>query len=168
MIDVPAASIVDVSEIAGILQLDGQVVAVVSLRVMGDITGHALFVLPESNAVKLSEILLGKKSESSGELNLMERSSIEEAGNVVASAYLNALSDFLGVMSMPSVPLLAVGDSAEILDTALRTVSGASEIVVCITTRFVFEESVDGLAGHYIFLPDRPALRAILAALQLD
>ena len=135
---------------------------------MGDLTGRALFLLPKPDAVRLSDMLLQRPLGTSDELSLMERSSIEEAGNVVVSAYLNALSDFLGIMSMPSVLTLTVGGLPDVIESELVSARGARDIVVCITTRFVFQDEDDRLSGYYIFLPDRPALKAILAALQLD
>ena len=37
----------------------------------------------------------------------MEQSAIKEAGNILSSAYMNALSDFMGMMLLPSPPSLA-------------------------------------------------------------
>ena len=47
-----------------------------------------------------------------GEFGAMEQSGLKEAGNILASAYLNALSDFMGMMLVPSVPSLVVDLSA--------------------------------------------------------
>ena len=38
----------------------------------------------------------------------MEQSAIKEAGNILSSAYMNALSDFMGMMLLPSPPSLAI------------------------------------------------------------
>lgn len=168
MIDVPSARIVNIGELPSLLDSGEGPLAVVVIRVMGDLTGRALFVLPEADALRLSDILLNRPMGSAEVMSLMERSSIEEAGNVVVAAYLNALSDFLGMMSMPSVPTFVTGDFASVVDSELSGVGGDGGVVVCITTRFVFRDPGDHLSGYYLFLPDRLALKAILAALRLD
>ena len=38
----------------------------------------------------------------------MEQSGLKEVGNILSSAYLNALSDFMGMMLVPSVPSLVI------------------------------------------------------------
>lgn len=168
MIDVPSARIVNIAEIPSLLDSREEILAAVVLRVMGDITGRTMFVLPEVDALRLSDMLLDRPVGSTDVMSVMERSSIEEAGNVVAAAYLNALSDFLGMMSMPSVPTLVVGDFARVVDSELGGANGEGGVVVCITTKFVFRDQGDRLSGYYLFLPDRPALKAILVALRLD
>ena len=96
----------------------------------------------------------------------MEQSGIKEAGNILASAYLNALSDFMGMMLVPSVPSLVVDLSAAVLTSAYLNFGHERDFVFCVDTSFRVE-GTDPLRGHFLLLPDMPSLRAIFDAIRL-
>ena len=73
---------------------------------------HAGAVPEASRPVRLCDILLRREPGTTREFGAMEQSGLKEAGNILASAYLNALSDFMGMMLVPSVPSLVVDLSA--------------------------------------------------------
>jgi chemotaxis protein CheC len=97
----------------------------------------------------------------------MEQSGLKEAGNILASAYLNALSDFMGMVLVPSVPSLVVDLSGAVLTTAYLNFGHERDFVFCVETSFRVEGSADLLQGHFLLLPDMPSLRAIFDAIRL-
>ena len=97
----------------------------------------------------------------------MEQSGLKEAGNILASAYLNALSDFMGMVLVPSVPSLVVDLSGAVLTTAYLNFGHERDFVFCVETSFRVEGSADVLQGHFLLLPDMPSLRAIFDAIRL-
>ena len=97
----------------------------------------------------------------------MEQSGLKEAGNILASAYLNALSDFMGMMLVPSVPSLVVDLSAAVLTTAYLNFGHERDFVFCVDTSFRVEGTTEPLRGHFLLLPDMPSLRAIFDAIRL-
>ena len=97
----------------------------------------------------------------------MEQSGLKEAGNILASAYLNALSDFMGMMLVPSVPSLVVDLSGAVLTTAYLNFGHERDFVFCVETSFRVEGTVELLQGHFLLLPDMPSLRAIFDAIRL-
>ena len=101
------------------------------------------------------------------EFGVMEQSGLKEAGNILASAYLNALSDFMGMMLVPSVPSLVVDLSAAVLTSAYLNFGHARDFVFCVETAFRVENTAEPLVGHFLLLPDMPSLRAIFDAIRL-
>jgi len=101
------------------------------------------------------------------EFGVMEQSGLKEAGNILASAYLNALSDFMGMMLVPSVPSLVVDLSAAVLTSAYLNFGHARDFVFCVETAFRVENTTAPLVGHFLLLPDMPSLRAIFDAIRL-
>jgi chemotaxis protein CheC len=97
----------------------------------------------------------------------MEQSGLKEAGNILASAYLNALSDFMGMMLVPSVPSLVVDLSGAVLTTAYLNFGHERDFVFCVETSFRVEGTAELLQGHFLLLPDMPSLRAIFDAIRL-
>ena len=77
----------------------------------------------------------------------MEQSGLKEAGNILASAYLNALSDFMGMMLVPSVPSLVVDLSGAVLTTAYLNFGHERDFVFCVETSFRVEGTAELAAG---------------------
>ncbi|MFL5496030.1 MAG: chemotaxis protein CheC, partial [Gemmatimonadales bacterium] len=101
------------------------------------------------------------------EFGAMEQSGLKEAGNILASAYLNALSDFMGMMLVPSVPSLVIDLSAAVLTTTYLNFGHDRDYVFCVETSFQVAGATEPLRGHFLLLPDMPSLRAIFDAIRL-
>ena len=97
----------------------------------------------------------------------MEQSGLKEVGNILVSAYLTALSDFMGMMLVPSVPSLVVDQSGAILTTTYLNFGHDRDYVFCVETAFEVAGSLERLEGHFLLLPDVPSLRAILDAIRV-
>ena len=76
----------------------------VYLELTDQFLGSILFLFPYSSALVLSDLLMFQPVGTSTELTDMSQSAITEVGNVVVSAYTNALSSFLGTSIMLSPP----------------------------------------------------------------
>ncbi|HET7321365.1 MAG TPA: chemotaxis protein CheC [Longimicrobiaceae bacterium] len=166
MISVPRLQVVQLEEVPELIAEPEDVMAAVLLQVLGDLTGRTLLLFPRDSALRLSEILLRRPEGSVNVFGELEQSSIKEAGNILSAAYLNALSDFMGKMLLPSVPSLVIDFCAAVLTTAYTDLVGEQDYVFSIETRF----SMDGgsaVSGHFLLLPDVQSLQAILASFRL-
>jgi chemotaxis protein CheC len=97
----------------------------------------------------------------------MEQSGLKEVGNILSSAYMNALSDFMGMMLVPSVPSLAIDLSGAVLTSIYMNFGYDRDYVFCVETQFLFEDPGLKLHGHFLLLPDLASLRAIFDAIRL-
>ena len=104
MISVPEVSIRPLEEAAELVGPAETIIAGVLMHVMGDFTGRTLVVWSEPSGRALCTLLLRRDGSSAPSFDPMEQSTLKETGNILCSAYLNALSDFLGMMLLPSVP----------------------------------------------------------------
>jgi chemotaxis protein CheC len=98
----------------------------------------------------------------------MEQSAIKEAGNILSSAYMNALSDFMGMMLLPSPPSLAVDMSAAVLTTAYLQFGSDRDYVFCVESEFYLLDLNERLRGFFLLLPDPASLSAILKAIHVS
>ncbi|MBD0320836.1 MAG: chemotaxis protein CheC, partial [Gemmatimonadetes bacterium] len=80
MINVPALAVKERSGIAELLESPDGDVAVVDVHMVGDLTGQTLLVFTHEAAKRLSGLLTGRATVE-GELNVLERSAIQEVGN---------------------------------------------------------------------------------------
>jgi chemotaxis protein CheC len=168
MISVPEVSIRALEEVGGLLGPPDTVIAGVLMHVMGDFTGRTLVVLGEHSARSLCGLLLRRTPEPSpGGFDAMQQSTIKETGNILCSAYLNALSDFLGMMLLPSVPALVVDLAGAVLTTTYLNFGHDRDTVFCVETTFRIEGSNEALTGQFLLLPDPPSLNAIFDAIRI-
>ncbi len=168
MIAVPEVNIRPLEEVPELLGRPDEVIAAVLMHMMGDLTGRTLVLFPEPSAKALCDILFRRSAGTTSDFTAMEQSGLKEAGNILASAYMNALSDFMGMMLVPSVPSLVIDLSAAILTTAYLNFGHDRDYVFCVETAFRVAGATEPLRGHFLLLPDMPSLRAIFDAIRLS
>jgi chemotaxis protein CheC len=167
MITVPRVYVRPLEEACDLLGPSDAVVAAVLMHMMGDLTGRAMVLFPKRAAHNLCDFLFRRPLGVTLELGPMEQSGLKEAGNILASAYLNALSDFMGMMLVPSVPSLVIDLSGAVLTTAQVNFGHDRDYAFCVETTFKVEGAGDPVGGHFLLLPDLSSLRAIFDAIRL-
>ena len=116
-----------------------------------------------ASRIALSDAMSGTTKE----FGEMEASSLKEAGNILGSAYMNALSDFMGMMLLPSVPSLEIDRAGAVLTTAHLGFGRDRDFLFCVETDFDFTEAGRKLKGHFLLMPDMASLKAILDAIHM-
>lgn len=167
MISVPEVNITRLEEVPEILGKADDIVAAVLMHMMGDLTGRTLVLFPEASARQLCDILLRRPLGATTAFGEMEQSGLKEVGNILSSAYMNALSDFMGMMLVPSVPSLAIDLAGAVLTSVYMNFGYDRDYVFCVETQFLFEDPGLQLKGHFLLLPDLASLRAIFDAIRL-
>lgn len=166
MISVPQITITSLEEIPTEIGDDEEPIAAVLMHMLGDLTGRTLLVFPKQTALRLAEMMLRRPGQVH-ELGELEQSALKEAGNILSGAYMNALSDFLGLMLLPSPPSLAVDMSAAVLTTAYLQFGTDRDTVFAVETQFFMDEEDERLRGFFLLLPDLPSLHAMLRAVRV-
>ncbi|HEX7021014.1 MAG TPA: chemotaxis protein CheC [Gemmatimonadaceae bacterium] len=168
MISVPTINIARLEDVPPQVSAPEEPVAAVLMHMMGDLTGRTLLVFPKATAVRLAQLLM-RRADSNGTADFddMQQSAIKEAGNILSSAYMNALSDFMGMMLLPSPPSLAVDMSAAVLTTAYLQFGSDRDYVFCVESEFTMTDIDERLRGYFLLLPDPASLQAILKAVRV-
>jgi chemotaxis protein CheC len=167
MIAVPTLNVAPLEEAVARIVEPEEPVAAVLMHMLGDLTGRTLLVFPQYVAIRLAELMLHRAKGSSPSLGVLEQSAIKEAGNILSGAYMNALSDFMGLMLLPSPPSLAVDMTSAVLTTAYLQFGTDSDFVFCVESEFQIKGSDEQLRGFFLLLPDVASLHAILRAVKL-
>lgn len=168
MISVPRLMVSTVEDLPGLLAANDEPVAAVLLRMVGDLTGLSVVVFPHGSALRLAEMMSRRPAGTYTVVGPYEQSAIKEAGNILSSAYLNALAEFMGMVLLPTPPDLAVDQSRESLASMVRASSGASAIAFVMETEFFLKDRNEPLRGLYFMLPDAASLDHILRAVRLE
>jgi chemotaxis protein CheC len=166
MISVPTINVARLEDVPPQVGEPDQPVAAVLMHMLGDLTGRTLLVFPRRTAVRLAELLL-HRSTPGEEFSEMQQSAIKEAGNILSSAYMNALADFMGMLLLPSPPSLAIDMSTAVLTTAYLQFGSDKDYVFCVESEFRLTDADEKLSGYFLLLPDAASLQAILRAVRV-
>lgn len=165
MISVPSLTVHARADVHRLLPDPAEQVVAVDVHMLGELTGKTILVFRHTAARHLASILTMRNEPPQGELSVMERSAIQEVGNILASAYLNALSEMIGGVLLPTPPVVETGAGAEVVRIA-ATRSPGSDPVLTIDTRFDVEGSPE-VGGTFFVLPDHSSLKRLLEALRV-
>ena len=168
MISVPTINVAPLEDLPPQVTEPDEPVAAVLMHMLGDLTGRTLLVFPRRTALRLARLLMRRATdEGRADFSEMDQSAIKEAGNILSSAYMNALSDFMGMMLLPSPPSLAVDMSNAVLTTAYLQFGTDKDYVFCVESEFYMNDTDEKLRGFFLLLPDPASLQAILKAVRV-
>jgi chemotaxis protein CheC len=132
-------------------------VAAVYVGFSGPISGHGVLMLPLTDARILADTVLAGLTaaddglpgfDDAGDLIPLQRSALEELGNVAVSAVLIRLGDEIGEPIHPSVPAFVVDMAGAVLDAIVSDVAGRSDTILAARTTF----SQDGRHAQGVLL----------------
>lgn len=164
LLRVPQITLTDITRIPEFLGGAGQMVAGITLQVLGEARGNLLLVFPRASAQRLLARLLGRDGRGlvMDELGI---STLKEVGNILASAYLTALSRWLGLTLIPSTPLLAYDMAGAVVDHIVTQLSLDGDCALLMETEFHTPHGRPAIGGHLFLLPDAASLGLILRPL---
>lgn len=166
MISVPRVNVLQVDDLPPVVLDHEEPVAAVLLHMLGDLTGRTLLVFPCAAALRLADLLLQREPSGSFALGELEESAIMEVGNILSSAYMNALAEFLGMMLLPSPPTLRIGTSASVLADAHVRFALEADQVLYVESEFLLKDVDVKLRGFFLLLPDPASLGVILRSVR--
>ena len=166
MISVPTAVFSGAEALQRQLAAVPQPVAAVVMGMLGQLSGTTALVFPRPTVVRLAEMMMRRPSGSCQVLTELETSAIREAGNILSGAYMNAMSDFLGLLLLPSPPVLVIDHAAAVVDHVVGGVAAPSRSVLCVETEFMIRNQDEAFRGFFLMLPDPASLRVMLHVLR--
>jgi chemotaxis protein CheC len=167
MIKVPNITVASIEELPSQFTPEEEPVAAVLMHMLGDLSGRTMLVFPKPTVMRLAELMLRRPVGSSTAFSELETSAIKEAGNILSGAYMNALSDFLGMLLLPSPPSLVIDMSTAVLTSAIGEFAPDPDAVLCVESEFQLLEMQQTLRGFFLLLPDPASLQVMLRALRL-
>jgi chemotaxis protein CheC len=165
MISVPLVQIAQLEDIPNQVSDGEEPVAAVLMKMLGDLTGLTLLVFPRATALKVAALMMKRPVGTT--LGMLEQSAIKEAGNILSAAYLNALSEFMGMILLPSPPSMAIDMSDAVLSSTYLEIASGSDYVFCVESEFNLTDLGERLRGFFLLMPDVGSLNAILRAIRV-
>lgn len=168
LISVPTITFAPLEDLSALMGADDSTpVALVPMSMSGSLQGHTILAFPLVTAHRLASLMLRRNPEAGAALTALESSALTEAGNILAGAYMTALSDFLQMILLPSPPTLAVGPARAVLARTATETGHTGGVVFCVETEFLLDDAGGTLPGYFFLLPNADSLAAMLAAVRV-
>jgi chemotaxis protein CheC len=159
---VPRILFIPIEEVPNAVGGPDKLVVGLILRVLGDIPSHILFIFSQHDALTLASFMTQKPVTNGMVMTELERSALKEIGVILANAYVGALSSFVGMGLVPSVPELIADMAGAIVDYILIELSDVYKFALLIESEFC--EASTSIRGHFFLIPNPLGLQMILRA----
>ncbi len=166
-VKVPEVEIFPIEKTPELLKMENNIVVAALTRFFGDATGRNLMIMKDLDAKDLVNILLDREIREDTEIDEMGFSSLKEVANILCSSYLSAISEFLGLLLLPSVPAIVRDDSRAIILSTYLEFSRKEKLAFCVKSIFHFKNLERELQAYLLLIPDTESLDNILKAMGL-
>jgi chemotaxis protein CheC len=130
------------------------------LSISGDITGHVMLLFPVPKALECVDLMCGQPIGTSTEPDELSASAVGELGNIVGSAFINALADFANLILHPSPPTVIHDIAIALVESVYAEVLSQGGDVVMMDA--IFEDHSGRTAGLLIVAPDPVSVERLL------
>lgn len=160
--DVPKVNIMEIDKVTSILGGEENIVAGIYFKVEGDINGNIMFLLDFGSSKVLTNMLTGKK-EIDREFDEMDRSALQEVGNILTGAYISSLSNLTNLKLIHSIPSLCVDMAGAIMSVPAIQFSHISDKVLLIQTEL--KDDFNTVNANFFLIPDEESFVKLLRSL---
>ncbi|AIS52505.1 CheY-P phosphatase CheC [Thermoanaerobacter kivui] len=161
---VPSVKILDFKEVSDIFGSPDTIIVGIYFDLEGDVKGNILFALDLNSASSLIWNLMGL--EVKGEFSELERSALEEIGNIMAGSYVSSLSTLTSLNMKISPPAISIDMAGAILSVPAIKYGEISDKILFIETQFVEGEKL--IKGDFFLIPDINSFDLILKTLGVE
>ncbi|OGL43824.1 MAG: hypothetical protein A2161_10845 [Candidatus Schekmanbacteria bacterium RBG_13_48_7] len=161
-LSVPSIKVIPIMKITELIGDSNTPIVAIYFKILGDSSGDLLMIFSKTSAISLIQVLLHRNITSITDLTEMEYSALRELGNIVTSAYLNALSNMLNLAIYPSVPGIVVDLAKTAFNKVLTELKRDAGPALILET--FFEEQQSGVQGYFYLLLDEKSIAKILIA----
>jgi chemotaxis protein CheC len=164
-IEVPTVDVVPIGDAKKLIEVKKRVAGLL-LQLDGGFSGYLQVLFPESSAFAIVDTLMGRMPGETKSIEAeMEESALMEIGNILASAFCDAIADFLQFSLLPSPPAFAFDMADAVMETVIRAMTQAQETERIILFKCNFKEEKEGVYGYIVLFPDSGSLKSMLALL---
>ncbi|GAU79851.1 chemotaxis protein CheC [Fusibacter sp. 3D3] len=159
---VPVVKVLEFDEVPEILGGPENIVCGIFFKIEGDITGSIMFVLDQSSAINLVDLLMPRDNAEFDEFTI---SALKEIGNILSGAYVSSLSGLTNLKIKISVPALAIDMAGAILSVPAIEFGQMGDNVLIIQNEFIETDAAKKVDGYFFLIPDMESYEVLLGSL---
>lgn len=161
---VPNVKILDFNQVSEIFGYPETIIVGIYFDLEGDVKGNILFALDTESASLLIYHLMGLKVQ--GDFDELEKSALQEIGNIMSGSYISSLSSLTSLEMKISPPAISVDMAGAILSVPAIKYGEISDKILFIETQFVGDDKL--IKGDFFLIPDINSFDLILKALGVE
>ena len=146
------------------LEIGDELLTMVVLSLQGDVGGSLILVFDDVAGRQLAASLLGRAAGTDPQWSDLERSALNETGNILGCAYVNALSRLIGRELSPSVPYFIQDFAASVIEQAVMTQALTGDTLLLCQVGFQWQGKA--LDWRVVFVPTQGMQDAMQRSLQ--
>lgn len=159
-LDVPEIRVVEISDVPSVFGGPEHLVFAVYSRLVGDVAGSVLFLVPSDSALLLVDLLQGRPAGTTELFGPGQEELLRHVASILVSAYLAAIARMADLSILPSEPAAAFDMAGALLEAVISEAGMRADAAVFVSTTFIDEgRSVE---GALFFVPDPDSLLTIL------
>jgi len=162
---VPKIKVLDYNAVCEELGGPEQLLVGILFGMSGDVTGMIMFLLHKEFAHMVLNSLVGSEFDGYSELDDMDKSTIQEVGNIMAGSYVNAMSSLTGLTIDVSIPTMNVDMAGALLSVPAIYYANISDKIIVIEDEFGHDQV--GASSHILLIPEVDGLKKIMDSLGL-
>lgn len=165
--DVPVAELVPICDVAERYGSPETPVCAVLVRTEEDFRCSLMFMIREEKANALADLIIpaGFSLEDEDALSKIRDSALAEQGNIILSAFLNALAQITGWVLPTTTPSVAHDMLGSIMDLVASVFGVMGDSAMLVQTSLKVTDLEQDLDGTVIMIPDPGSLETLLARL---
>lgn len=164
-INVPDVKILGFNEVAEYVGGPEKVVMGLLINFDVDIEGMILYILDADFVQNVVKAFFGKDFTTFADLSEMELSAFNEIGNIMAGAYVNALSSMTGMVINISTPSVTVDMAGAILSVPSAKFAEIGDKVLFIDDSFAIGNDAKNVKSNMILVPEMDSLNKLFERL---
>lgn len=159
---VPNIEVMETQKVVDLFNDPEEITVGVYINFTGDIEGTILTLLDQDSAGVLIKKLIGTKPD--GYMySEMEKSVVQELGNIMTSGYVNAISMFSNLFMNISIPSVSIDMVSSILSVPAVEYGIESDKLILIENKLDLEG--ENVNCYFFFMPDLPSFEKLFVKL---
>jgi chemotaxis protein CheC len=147
-----------------------ELVTTIMMDVSGGANGSILLIYPKQSALNIVDLLEKRPLGTTTELSVLDESALRESGNIISGSFLAALSDYLQINMVESVPDIATDMLKATIDLAISRFAyeQASE-AIALEIDFAMgtkDRAAQGIKAHFVLFLDEISARKLFVKLK--
>ncbi len=167
LVSVPAIGISPVEEVLSSLARPATPVVCLVNIFAGDISGCTVWLMPGDKARDFAQLCWHHMPHSRKSQEFDFGQIHREISECLSAAYLNTVESMLGLLTVPSVPILMSGVLRTVLERILVERSQDTQAVAFIQNKFTMGEKPQRFNGFFMMIPDLGSLKKMLEVLKV-
>jgi len=160
-----------VEKISEIIGSPEEIVATIIMEVRGEVDGNIMLIYPQQSAINVADLLAKRELGTTTQLNELDKSALKESGNIISGAFLSAISNYLSINMVESIPDIATDMLKATIDFVLARFA-EKEISEAVAFEIDFEMgnltavSSEKIKAYFVLLLDVNSATDVLESLK--